>query len=328
MNDLAIVRSQEDGFNLALGEPFFLSDALAWTNYLKVNGPYYYPLFGGNKDLLEELQLIYPGKFVVVTNGAKQAIAASLYAFKEVENYTFAHVPAPYWVSYPTMIKSAGMSMEQINQQRELHKFLKIDTALNNPDGRIATDEVDLLDCAYAHSVYNYDVKSMPKHRVSIWSAAKLFGLSGLRVGWAAFDDPELAKKAALFVEITTSGVSAISQQYMTNVLKRTRLYPDEMKQLYSDARKTLQYNADMFNDVVAKHCSIVKGASTDRRGMFAYFKIDDYARFDKALKTAKLLVVSGNACGEKELGWYRMSMGHRSEHTEQALESLRTQLL
>ena len=77
MNDLAIVREQNGGYNLALGEPFFLIDTLAWTHNLQVNGPYYYPLFSGNKDLLEELKLLHPDKFIVVANGAKQAIAAA-----------------------------------------------------------------------------------------------------------------------------------------------------------------------------------------------------------------------------------------------------------
>ncbi len=323
MDDLQIVRDQNGGFNLALGEPFFLSDTLSWANNLNVNGPYYYPLLGGNKELLEELQLLHPGKFIVIANGAKQAIAASLYSFKEVENYNSAYFPAPHWISYPTMVKSAGMKLEIKNEPRELHKFVSIDTALNNPDGRIATEEVDILDCAYASSVYGYDMNTMPKHRVSIWSTAKLFGLSGLRIGYAVFNDPELAKKAALFVEITTSGVSAISQQYMTKVLKYTRQHPEELEQLYNDARHVLYGNGDIFNHYISSYCSILKGSSVDYKGMFAYFKVEDYKHFDKALTAARVMVVSGKACGEKEEGWYRMSLGHRHDLTLKALETL-----
>jgi aspartate/methionine/tyrosine aminotransferase len=328
MNDLAIVREQSSGsYNLALGEPFFLSDVLDWTHNLKVSGPFYYPLFSGNKELLEELQVLHPNKHVVIANGAKQAIAASLYAFKEIEDYTSAHVPAPHWVSYPTMLKSARLDRELVNDGRELYKYLTIDTALNNPDGRIATDAVDILDCAYSHQVYGYNMGVMSKHRVSIWSAAKLYGLSGLRIGYAVFDDIVLAQKAALFVEITTSGVSAISQQYMTQVLKYTRQHPNEVNQLYKEARAILNRNADMFNEYIAPYCSIIKGASTDRRGMFAYFKANDAKKFDKALKESNVMVVSGSACGEKEDGWYRMSLGHRQELTTEALEKLHTAL-
>ncbi len=328
MDDMAIVRSQDSGYNLALGEPFFLSDTLNWANNLKVNGPYYYPLFSGNKELLEELDILHPGKFIVVANGAKQAIAASLYAFKEIESYTSAYFPKPHWVSYPTMVKSAGLYIESGDGSRLAHKCLTIDTALNNPDGRIATEEVDILDCAYGHEVYGYDMSTMPKHRVSIWSAAKLFGLSGLRVGYAVFDVPILAKKAALFVELTTSGVASISQQYMTQVLKHTRQHPEEVAQLYKDARKILKCNADVFNKYIASYCSILKGVSTDNKGMFAYFKVEDFKRFDKMLEAARVMVVSGNACGEKEPGWYRMSLGHRHDVIAEALQSLYRELI
>jgi aspartate/methionine/tyrosine aminotransferase len=328
MNDLAIVRDQGNGgYNLALGEPFFLSDTLDWTHNLKVNGPFYYPLFSGNKDLLEELNLIHPNKHIVITNGAKQAIAASLYAFKEVNGYTSAYVPAPHWVSYPTMLKSAGFMHEAVNEKRHTSRLLTIDTALNNPDGRIATDEVDLLDCAYAHEVYGYDASVMPKHRASIWSAAKLYGLSGLRIGYAVFEDTILAQKAALFVEITTSGVSAVSQQYMAKVLKHSRQYPEEMAQLYKDARKILMWNSEAFNEYIAPYCAILRGSSADNRGMFAYFKARDIKHFDKALKTAKVMIVNGSACGEKEDGWYRMSLGHRYKTTLEALKALSTAL-
>jgi aspartate/methionine/tyrosine aminotransferase len=327
MNDMQIVRNQDGGFNLALGEPFFIIDSLVWTHNLKVNGPFYYPLFSGDKDLLEELQLLYPGKHIVVTNGCKQAIAASLYAFKEVEGHTTVHFPAPYWISYPTMVKSAGMAIEYKNEPRDVCKFLSVDTLINNPDGREATDEVDLLDCAYAHKVYGYNSTTMPKHRVSVWSAAKLFGLSGLRIGWAVFDDPVLAKKAALFAEITTSGVSSVSQQYMAKVLKHTRQHPEEMDKLYADARRILSSNADVFNELIAKHCSVIKGASTDGRGMFAYFKVEDHIKFESALKESRVLVVTGTACGEKEPGWYRMSLGHRHDFTVKALEKLGAEL-
>ncbi len=314
---MAIVRDQNDGYNLALGEPFFLSDVMGWTHNIEVVGPYYYPLFSGDKVLLEELQLLYPGKHIVVMNGAKQAIAATLYAMKELEGYTSAYFPSPYWLSYPTMVKLAGLSRELESNSKA--KTIKIDTMLNNPDGRIAAEAVDILDCAYSHSVYGLEQELVP-HRVSIWSAAKLYGLSGLRIGWAVFEDPKLAQKAAFFTEITTSGVSNISQQHMAKVLKYTRQNNRFVKSLYNDARQLLIHNAELFNECIAPHCDVVKGASTEHRGMFAYFKVNDINNFEAALKKSRVLVVNGKACGETEPGWYRMSLGHRNEFVQQAI--------
>jgi hypothetical protein len=51
---------------------------------------------------------------------------------------------------------------------------------------------------------------------VAVFSAAKQLGLSGSGLaGWRHNDDPEIAGQASYFVEITTSGVSILSQMHL-----------------------------------------------------------------------------------------------------------------
>jgi DNA-binding transcriptional MocR family regulator len=56
---------------------------------------------------------------------------------------------------------------------------------------------------------------------------------------------------------------------------------------------------------------------------MFAWFQPDMGAmRFHEALKAAKILAVSGSACGVDD-SWFRMSLGHLSEVLEPQLRKL-----
>ena len=326
MSDHQMMRGHDDGgYNFAVGEAFFLADNLYWTNTIQLgSGPYYYPLAAGDKMLIEEIQLLHPGKHIVITNGCKQALSAAMYAFKDVYDYFTAHHDAPYWPSYPTLIKGARLLTEE-RGSRDDYTTLRLSTLINNPNGSLAIEECDLLDCAYGHSVYGWN-GSMPAHKVSVWSAAKLFGLAGLRLGWLVTDDSALAASAAFYSEITTSGASVLSQHYIAKVLKFQRENPEIVKNTYNDARKTLLYNADLFCVSLGAYCSVIQGVPLNGCGMFAWFQIapEYQERFADAIAKLKIKFVTGEACGIKEKGWYRMSMGHRVDFTAEALEKLR----
>src|SRR4051812_4378156 len=78
----------DKSFNLAVGEPFFLSNhtlpkVLGSTEEIDLDPTY--PKLGGDADLLKELRLRHRGQHIVITNGAKQALFAALYALTQVE---------------------------------------------------------------------------------------------------------------------------------------------------------------------------------------------------------------------------------------------------
>lgn len=329
-SDYAMMRNHEDGgYNFAVGEAFFLSDTLYWASTRQVGfGPYYYPLASGEKELAEELQLIHPGKYIVVTNGGKQAIAATLYAFRTLYSYSAACHSAPYWPSYPTLIKNAKLMIEE-RKGREEAPPLRLATLINNPNGAVAEDDCDVLDCAYAHPLYGWQ-DEWPINKVSIWSAAKLFGVAGLRLGWLVTGDKRIAEKAAFYQEITTSGVSVLSQRYGAQLLKYQREHANVVGASYETARDVLLRNGEIFNQTMGSFCSVIQGVPLDGRGMFSWFQVDpEYQdKFVAATNKLKIKLVAGDGCGVKEKGWYRMSMGHRTNFTQEALEKLNAEML
>lgn len=328
-HDLQMARATGPGYNLAIGEPFFLQ--AEFLDKLEISTPpkkLLYPSVGGEPELVVAIRdymlrtYNMSPEHVVVTNGCKQAIAAAFYAFADVERRHVVVHGAPYWASYPTLAQSIAL---EFNSRGPKEALVSVVTSPNNPDGwepYPPKTPYDLWDAAYAHEVYGWSGVA-PIHRVSVWSAAKLFGGSGLRVGWLATDDAALAAKAAYHVEVSTSGVSTPSQMHLLGILNGIRARPEDTKRLYRLAARVLEENADSFNDLVADHCARIGGLPASGRGMFAWFQARDPEAFASALVRAQVKLVTGEACGVYGAGWYRMSLGHEAEYTRKALTKL-----
>jgi len=199
-------------------------------------------------------------------------------------------------------------------------------TSPNNPDGEQTTSPmvVDILDGVYQHWVYGWNGSTVPNHCL-VGSASKLLGMSGARVGWLLTDHPELAILARQFVEYTTSGVSVPSQLVVARALRWVREYNPQSQ--YQAARDEMMENCRVFCEIVKPYCSEIRGLPINGSGMFAFFKVKDVVEFQQALDRAKLALVTGEACGMKEPGWYRANMAQTNEYTESALEALRKEL-
>jgi hypothetical protein len=101
--DKALVRTHGDGrINLAVGEPFFLHAHLgALVEDYDEDAPHMplYPQYAGQPELLEILRRRHPDHHVVVTNGAKQAILAGLFALRRRSGYSELGHRVPHWPS-------------------------------------------------------------------------------------------------------------------------------------------------------------------------------------------------------------------------------------
>src|SRR5713101_710718 len=230
--DAQMVRGNGDvKYDLAAGEPVavkfsFTDQAPSWTDLATR-----YPPYRGHKELLEQLKYIAPGKHVVVTNGCKQALCAAVYALKKNlfnRNQWLYHHQEYYWPSYQTIAGLSGLQFKA-NFDAIMHPAqdsIDVITWPNNPDGlRQRPDSehsYDIWDAAYASPIYGYPGKR-PRHKISTWSAAKLFGVPGLRIGWASTDREDLAESMAQYVEKTTSGVNFASQLYLRDLIKACR---------------------------------------------------------------------------------------------------------
>lgn len=327
-HDWQMAKSSEPGtVNLAVGEPYFLQHHLynrsIFADELGTGlrfAEIAYPPFGGDPKLIELIKThLAPGyKHIVVTNGAKQGILAALYAAKEVLGFMAVYHPAPYWPSYPTLAKQIGL---EFNSKTTPSASAMCITTPNNPDGNQAFDSAAtyyLWDAAYAHSVYGYRGVA-PKHNVAVFSCAKILGTSGLRIGFVATNDDELAKSMAYYVEIATSGVSIASQLILSRLLEAKEGYPQEMDRLYNSARQCLVNNAESFEELIAPFCTKV---SDLRSGMFAWFQPADLERFNMAITESKIKLVTGEACGGSP-DHFRMSLGLKASEFHQAMLEL-----
>lgn len=320
--NMQMVRGEVDGYNLAVGEPVVLQErVLGLVGRLSLpQGPLYYPALGGEKELLSLLR-VYPESHVVVTNGAKQAIEAAFYAFQTVEGKTGVFHKAPHWPTYPALAKNRGLSFSNSHCDS---KTIKVVTSPNNPDGKEFEDFADIYDAAYDSPTYGASTCVMG--RVTLYSAAKMYGISGLRVGWAVTDDKKLADAMAYYIEVTTSGVAVSSQRILAEVMAKLNGFGHLV---FNEARTDILVNGCMFNRYIAQFCEVIDGVPETGRGMFAWFKVkDEYSQaFVKALNESRVFVVTGEACGASEKGWFRMSMGQNRRVTQEALEKLSCKL-
>ncbi len=326
-NDLLMIRGEpKDGFNLSIGDPIMLQRAY------EVQAPYplphsklTYPPFGGSPELIQLLKE-YHGNgygYVVIANGCKQALLATAYALKKLTGATTLHHRAPYWPSYPTIAELSGLAFSSASIMQPSPTTLTFNATPGNPDGSEIVNICDVWDASYAHALYGS--AGSPAHQVACWSAAKLFGMSGIRVGWLTTNNAAIAQLAAEYVEKTTSGVSTDAQNRLARVVDYVNIL--DFSQHYQKARAALLHNADVVGGVLWPWCTKGEGLIGDRRGMFAYVTVDDPEHFDWALARAKVAVVPGIACGGN-YGQYRISCGQNRDYTEAAMSALMSALI
>lgn len=329
MHDMQMARGEvEGGFNLAVGEPVLLQEHLKFPDFVH-SGPVQYPPIVGHKKLIAELRLRYNHKHIVVANGAKQALLAAFYAFKNVHDATNVLHASPYWPSYPTLAKLSALKFGNPSEDLLRPARIYCETVPNNPDGRIPVSpwhDIDVWDACYAHWVYGWNQVSV-KARITVAGSAKLLGTAGARVGWLLTDDDGLAEEAAKYIEFTTSGVSLLSQAYVAECLNYQRTV-DDMQSSYGCVRKQMIYNGELCKAMLGKVGSI-HGFPEHGGGMFAWIEIpaNDRARFAQALIKAKVTVVNGKACGNDTDGFYRLNMCHLSDYTFEALTAIKENL-
>lgn len=186
-------------------------------------------------------------KNVLVTSGAKQAIFNTLYALLNPEDEVI--LLAPYWVSYPEMIKMAGGEPVIVMPSREtlLPSFSIIRESItsktkaiiinspNNPSGLVYSTELvgDLvrfcekndifliMDDIYHKLVYgdqpwvsgySYTNNTIDNsHIIVINGISKSYGMTGFRIGWA-IGSSELIRVMSNIQSQTTSGASIVLQ--------------------------------------------------------------------------------------------------------------------
>lgn len=333
--DSLINRGHVDGYtNLAIGEATVVRDAFTCARNKSldwISEDLGYPMCNGMPELRKAVMAWaissgicnedHPGH-VVITNGATQALLASI-----SDRYDNISLQAPYWPRMPVLIKSLNQPFDGPNPRQVL-----ITTWPNNPSGNdlsIYTSPGDginvIWDAVYASDIYGFEPNKIPglkNANVIIGSMSKVFGLSGLRIGWAIFKNEVDAELATKYVETTTSGVSAASQLMALEFLTHASKFEGIHKKVKQGIRDTIQRNATDLKSVLEPNGEC-HGAMSDAGGMFGWFLAHDSVKIRDAFNAAKIFVVRGDTCGVTNQ-WFRLNCAASRAEVQEAVEKLR----
>jgi aspartate aminotransferase len=253
-----------DVVNFSVGEPDFdTPDHIKAAGIEAINrGETKYTPAAGTlalrKAICEKLQkengLTYKPEQIVVSNGAKQSLFNAFQVLLDPGEEVI--LQAPYWVSYPEMIRLAGgvpvvvetteadgfkMTAEMIRAKLTPRTRVINLNSPSNPTGAVYTREElqaiadlavekDLLivtDEMYERLVYGGAVhvsiaslnEEVKKRTITVNGMSKAFAMTGWRMGYTA-SETIYAKAMADFQSHSTSGPSSISQVAALQALK------------------------------------------------------------------------------------------------------------
>ena len=200
--------------------------------------------------------LIYEPSQIIVSNGAKHSIFNACYAVLEEGDEVI--IPAPYWLTYPEVVKVCGATPVYIDCKKE-NKFkfsaedlkaaitpktkMLIFNSPSNPTGAVYTEEevraiakvceeaeiFVLADEIYEKLCYN-GVKAfsiakcsekMKDLTITVNGVSKTYAMTGWRVGYLAAPK-DVAKAIDSFQSHATSNACSISQYATIEALKST----------------------------------------------------------------------------------------------------------
>lgn len=303
--------------DLSLGEPFLVQKRFdkhyGLLDIFKSRVPNVrYPHSEGDPELIDRLKERFPGN-IIVTNGAKQALGAVFYSLKAT-NRARVGLPAPYWVSMPHIM--AHEKLKSVIIDDPLHSISKkhkikamVVTSPNNPDGKSYPNNymialhakynamnIKLIhDAAYYSGAYTTE-KISALGDAQVFSFSKMYGLSGIRLGFIRTNDMNIYGNANIYMEKTTSGASTVSQDIVKNILDKEDLDPGLKK----------RFELDVFSDLRAAREAAreIPGLSDlNADGMFLWAKCEDIAAFERV----KVKVLDGELFGKA--GYIRINL-------------------
>ncbi|MBI5839349.1 MAG: pyridoxal phosphate-dependent aminotransferase [Chloroflexi bacterium] len=220
---------------------------------------------------------------VIVTNGAKQSLFNIFFSILNPQDEVI--VLAPYWVSYPEIIKMCyGVPVivtpedgtftprfEDIERSVTSYTRAIIVNSPNNPSGAIYPPElieklVDFcerkgiylvcddiyhrltFDRNVAVPAYNFTKRDVENTNVIVINGvAKLYGMTGFRVGWV-IAPRELVRVMTNVTAQTTSGVSPVSQSAAEGALNGLQSVIEALRLQIENNRNVLLQEMKTFN--------------------------------------------------------------------------------
>ncbi|MBN1436944.1 MAG: pyridoxal phosphate-dependent aminotransferase [Sedimentisphaerales bacterium] len=236
--------------------------------------------------LLRENNLRYTPEQVVVTVGAKQACYEAIHALIDPGDEVL--IPAPYWVSYPQMVKLVGGLCRVIPTHQNDNYKLKPDALAaaitkrsrmlilnspNNPGGFCytpqelralaqvlkQTDIVVLSDEVYEKLIYQDTVFSsfaaaapeMFERTITINGFSKSYAMTGWRIGYVAAPI-EIAQAIERLQSHMTTGPTTFCQIAALTALQNTAEDVEQMRQAFAQRAALIHQRLTNLPDVTS----------------------------------------------------------------------------
>jgi aspartate aminotransferase len=223
----------------------------------------------------ERYRKIISADNVIVSGGAKQAIMVLLHAILDPKDEVI--FPAPYWVSYPEMVKLAGGVPVVITpEDGSFHPTLReiadsvgsytkaiIINSPNNPSGAMFSKDFIaeivefcekkslylIMDDIYNRLVFEgksapicYDYMEAPLEQsklVVINGVSKMYAMTGFRIGWAVANK-ELVEAMATVQSQQTSGPASPSQWAAVGALNGVQSSVENLRMTLENNRNVM----------------------------------------------------------------------------------------
>ena len=290
-----------DVINLSVGEPDFntpdaikeLAKQAIDENYSRYSPVPGYPSLRKaiSEKLKNENRLEYSPNEILVSNGAKQCVCNAIMAL--VDDGEEVIIPAPYWVSYPQMVKLAGgepvvvptgfgqnfkMTAQQLEAAITPKTRMLILCSPSNPTGSVYNkvelqslaevvlrheDLFVLADEIYEHINYVGHHESiaqfpgMKERTIVVNGVSKAYAMTGWRIGYIAA--PEWIVKGCNKLQGQyTSGPCSVSQMAALSAYVENQQCVEDMRQAFERRRDLI---VKLAKDIPGLEVNVPEGA-------------------------------------------------------------------
>ncbi len=293
----------------------------------------------------------YKPNQVIVSNGAKQSCFNAILACCEPGDEVI--IPAPYWLSYPDMVKLVGaepvivqtkasnaykMTAEEFENAMTPRTKMVIINSPGNPTGSVYTrEELEALvevaltedifilsDEIYEKLIYDdashVSVASLSKEAydltITVNGFSKAYAMTGWRLGYLGAPD-HIAKVIDSLQSHSTSGPNSFAQKGAVAALKGSQQCVTDMRDEFNVRREY------MFERLAA-----IPNVTTVKP-LGAFYMLADISKFglsstnfaDRLLSKAEVAVVPGIAFGAE--GHIRFNYCHPVGHLTEAMDRI-----
>ena len=294
-----------------------------------------------------------PMSDVIVTPGGKLAFFLALKAMLDEGDEVL--IPAPYWVSYPSIVTMVGgapvtvptdsndnyrLRLEQLRELVTPKTKAIVVNSPNNPSGHMLSSaeieavatlavEADLF--IISDEIYeklNFDgtpaisLASIPEisdRVVIINGMSKAYAMTGWRLGWLA-GPTEVIGAAGKFNSQTATSAATFTQHAAVAALNGPQDCVEMMRQSYEERR---DFVVSAFNDIPNMSCPAIEGA------FYAFPKVDETSKTSDEvasliLDKAVVVGVPGSAFGITKDVHVRFSFAEDMALLQEAVSRIR----